>query len=413
MRSWARPRRKDREVTSVGARAAVILTRDVIPFWTGVVDEEHGGYRLNHDSAGRWRGPAEKFLVSQARTLWSFARLARVGLAPREAADRGYRFLRDRMWDHRWGGFHWAVSHDGSRATADDKSICAQSLALFALCEHAELTADPAERSLCRDLFALLDGHAHDAAHGGYRESFTREWDEPPPDDLGYFGSPPARKLFNVNLHVLEAVTSLVAMDGGDLPRRRLEELMGICGEVVLDPATGGCRNQFHEDWSPLTGPEHDRSSYGHDLENVALLLAAAEAMGLEPGPLAQRCATLTSHALTYGLDRAQGGFFASGPLGRPADRREKLYWTQAEGLLALLRMWQATRDPVYLEPLTLTLDWIESRQVDRAGGDWHEDISPQGVPAGDKAWAWKDPYHQVRALLEARALVWREPPLA
>ena len=41
-----------------------ILTENILPFWfPHVVDSDAGGYRLNHDMQGRWRGRTNKHLV--------------------------------------------------------------------------------------------------------------------------------------------------------------------------------------------------------------------------------------------------------------------------------------------------------------------------------------------------------------
>ena len=67
--------------------------------------------------------------------------------------------------------------------------------------------------------------------------------------------------------------------------------------------------------------------------------------------------------------------------------------------------MWQATGEDRYLGCLARTLDWVDSRQVDRGGGDWHATVTTDGRTMGDKADRWKDPYHQTRALLAVAAL--------
>jgi cellobiose epimerase len=100
-----------------------------------------------------------------------------------------------------------------------------------------------------------------------------------------------------------------------------------------------------------------------------------------------------------------RGGFFTSGPLGRRADRLDKVYRVQAEALGGLLRMWRATGEREYLECLAGTLAWIDSEQVARPGGDWRTIVTPRGRTAGDMAGAWKGPYHQARALLEVSTL--------
>jgi len=382
-----------------------MLRRDVIPFWAGLIDEDNGGYLLNHSSDGAWLGPGEKFLVTQARMLWFFATLARHGLVSRGSADHGYRFIRERMWDDHHGGFYWAVDHTGRRPTRADKHLFAQAYGLFALCAHAQATEDPRGIQMSQTLFALIEERARDHEHGGYREAFTADWSPPPPDRPGYMGTLPDRKLYNTHLHLLEALTALVDLAAPDSGRERLGELVTICSERVVDPRTGGCRDEHLADWTAVRGRRRDRASYGHDLENAALLLGATDTLGWGPEPVLDSCRSMCAHALAYGLDRVVGGFFFSGRLGRPADRSEKVWWTQAEAVHGLLRMWEATGEARYLDVMADTLTWIDSAQVDRAGGDWHETVSPKGVASGAKAGAWKDPYHQTRALLAVSAL--------
>src|SRR5512142_1795356 len=62
-----------------------ILTQNIVPFWyPAVIDYQDGGYRLNRDLTGRWRGSVNKSLVAQARTLWFFSRLANSAYGNRE-----------------------------------------------------------------------------------------------------------------------------------------------------------------------------------------------------------------------------------------------------------------------------------------------------------------------------------------
>jgi mannose/cellobiose epimerase-like protein (N-acyl-D-glucosamine 2-epimerase family) len=196
----------------------------------------------------------------------------------------------------------------------------------------------------------------------------------------------------------------------GVLPRQRLNELISICSEVVVDQRTSGCRDQFSIDWSPLRGLAYDRCSYGHDLENVALLQLAAKTLGTPGGDLLERCRKICRNAISYGRDSAEGGFFAAGPLGAPADRLEKVYWVEAEAIFALATMWQVEGERSYLDCLEQTLAWVDERQVDRAGGDWHSELGVDGSASGSKAGAWRDPYHQTRALLAVSNLATSEP---
>jgi mannobiose 2-epimerase len=147
-----------------------LLLENIVPFWyPGVIDERHGGYRLNHDAEGRWRGPADKVLVTQARTVWFFSRLHNSPYGQPEhleAAHHGFRFLKDKMWDPEHGGFYWSVSHDGSAPVESQKHMYGEGFGLYALAEHIRVSKAPEAVELAKELFALMEEKAHDDMYG-------------------------------------------------------------------------------------------------------------------------------------------------------------------------------------------------------------------------------------------------------
>lgn len=92
-----------------GPRLEKILTENIVPFWYDKsLDRTNGGYTISFDSQGKLKEPVTKMIVTQARQVWLFSRLARAGYEPAkhlEAARHGYRFLREKMWDPVNGGF--------------------------------------------------------------------------------------------------------------------------------------------------------------------------------------------------------------------------------------------------------------------------------------------------------------------
>src|SRR5688572_21226908 len=80
---------------------------NIVTFWfPRCIDEVNGGYHLNHGTHGEDLGPGPKMVISQARMLWLCSRLAQEGYRTSEMlawADHGYRFLTERMQDHRFG----------------------------------------------------------------------------------------------------------------------------------------------------------------------------------------------------------------------------------------------------------------------------------------------------------------------
>lgn len=212
---------------------------------------------------------------------------------------------------------------------------------------------------------------------------------------------PPAVKLMNTHLHLMEAITTYYLATSHPTARERLIELIFIQSNSVVRKAIGACTDKYQRNWTPLHGPRYDRVSYGHDIENVWLLMEACDAVGMPNGLLQDLYQTLFRYTLQNGYDQREGGFFDTGPFNAAADRRGKIWWVQAEGLVSALAMYKLTGEDVYLNCFLKTLDWIEKHQVDWQNGDWFAQVTENSKPLGDKAGPWKSPYHNGRAMIE------------
>ena len=388
-----------------------LLIANILPFWyPQVLDIEEGGYRLNHDPQGRWRGRANKNLVAQARTTWFFARLFTSRYGEREhlqAARHGYEFLRDKMWDQRFGGFYWEVDPSGDiAATKPHKHLYGQAFALYALSEYARASGDSSATELARKLFGLLESNAHDRQYGGYQEFFRRDWGPVPVDIRSYMNTAPSIKLMNTHIHLMEGITTYYLLTKDLVARERLIELIFVQSNAVVRKGLGACTDAYQRDWTPLQGDRYARVSYGHDIQNVWLLIEACRAAGVSNGPLLDLYRTIFAYALQYGFDEKQGGFYYMGPFDASADRRDKVWWVQAEGLISALYMYLLFREAVYFECFSQILSWIVKYQADWEHGEWHAQIHENGKPKGDKADPWKCPYHTGRAILQCLQLL-------
>ena len=188
--------------------------------------------------------------------------------------------------------------------------------------------------------------------------------------------------------------------------RVRLEELATIESTTVVRTTAGACTDQYARDWTPRLTPDTARASYGHDLENIWLLVDAYDALGRPVAPLMDLFRTLFENAYVHGYDRDAGGFFDSGPLGQDADRRGKTWWVQAEALVSALTMYRLTGEARYADVFRQTWRFVDERQTDHAHGEWWETVAPDGTATGDKAHRWKAGYHNGRAMLECLRLL-------
>ena len=391
------------------------LDEAVLPFWfPRSVDPVHGGYHLAQlglegPFARRPFAQRQKTLVTQARMLWLFARLALMrpkALGLRQAAEHGYRFLVDHLRDPVHGGYVWAVNRSGNRVTDATKVTYGQAFALYALCGYHSSTGEPEALNHATHLFERIDRHSHDPVHGGYLEMFERDWSAPSPRRTSPIGGPPGAKLMNTHLHLLEAVTAYYRASGCSRAQRRLGELITIQSSAVVRDRIGACTDWYQPDWTPILQGAGGQVSYGHDLENIWLLADAVEAMGESSRNWIDLYGRMFNHAHRYGWDAKQGGFFYRGAINRPAFDRQKVWWVQAEALMSSLTLFRLTQSPRYAEVFEQTLHWVMERQTDWRRGEWHAEVRPDGSVRGAKANRWKEGYHNGRALIHSIDLI-------
>lgn len=332
-----------------------------------------------------WRGRAGGGLILRARVLWFWSRLASSpygGLC--NEAERAFGDLCE-LWDAQWGGFFWS-------SEAQDKHLYGQAFGLYALSEFAAASGSASALEMANTLAERLAG-AHDAHFGGFCEDLQRDWTPSLAATAGRMGAEPAEKTMNCHLHLLEAYTRYFELTacGADL----LGELLTICTAAVVRRGSY-CLDTHGRDWSSRGGSV----SFGHQLENIWLTARTARALGQPLAPLLGMYRNLFAYAYAFGFDR-RGGFYDQGYPWLPAHRRDKIWWVQAEALVACLEMQQLTGERFYGECFCKTLDWIERRQLDSLHGEWFERIDYRGQARGAKSGLWKGPYHNGRAMLE------------
>jgi mannobiose 2-epimerase len=386
------------------------LTQNIIPFWMKkTIDRTNGGYVINHDAKGTANASGSKGIVTQARQVWFFSKLAEEGYSRKEsleAAAHGFAFLRDKMWDRKNGGFYWEVDAAGAKQILPRKHMYGQSFGLYALSQYYIASRDKAALELANQLFNLFEEKAHDEKHGGYREFFNEDWTPATAAERGYMNVPPDVKLMNTHLHLMEAVTTYYRASKSAVARDRLIELIHIESNSVVRKDLGACTDKYAQDWTPRLDNNWARVSYGHDIENVWLIVDAMDAVGMPSYPFVDLFRALWDYSLKYGYDAEHGGFWAAGGFHKPADERRKDWWVQAEAIVSTLYMYKYTGDSKYLDVFRKTYDFIDRYMTDWETGEWHPAVSADLKASGSKANIWKGGYHNGRAMMECLKLL-------
>ena len=386
-------------------RLEKVLQENIASFWYNKsLDQVNGGYTINFGPKGEPKGPGTKMIVTQARTMWLFARLARAGYEDEkyvDAAEHGYRFLKEKMWDAENGGFFWEVDATGNEKLMPRKHLYGQSFALYAISEYFLATERQDVLDFAIRFFDLLEEKSHDKIYGGYIEFYNEDWTPVGAGETSYMGAPANMKLMNTHLHLMEAMTTFYRACRLPLARERLLELINIESNTVVRKDIGACTDKYDRDWTPRLEADYARISYGHDIENIWLLMDACDAVEIAKYPFTDLYRTLFGYSLKYGYDHNVGGFYDSGLFNQPADRLNKVWWVEAEAIVSALYMNRLTADPQYLDIFEQTYDYIEEHLVDFEYGEWHSSVTTRGAVQGDKASIWKAGYHNGRAMIE------------
>ncbi len=375
-------------------------------FYPACQDATYGGFFSNFEYDWSYGDlESEKLVVSQARHVYTASLAAQFypdnPMYP-VIAREGYRFLKDKMRDPVFGGYHWYVSRDGW-IKHPHKCTYGHSFLLLALAYYYELTGDNEAKTRASECFQFLETYAHDPVHLGYYPWLNFNGD--------LIDITPYEKDLDTSLHLLEAFTALYRM-APDIPnlRSRLEEMVTIFTEKIMTPH-GFQQQCFTREWTTHPGyPEeslnddikHNRIYYGLDLETAYLLWEALEALGWAGDPTLMEKLKKT---VDFSLDN--NGFHVGGGIPMighfQADETvvvqnpTELWWAQAEGLNVLLLMSELyPADPRdYYDKFLTQWAYIQTHFLDPVHGGWYE---TKDSTTGPKGHIYFVAYHTTRA---------------
>lgn len=400
-----------------------------------VIDKKHGGYFTNATHDWQLVSEQEKMIVSQARHVWTTSKAALFvpdGSTYEAYAMHGLHFLRNFMWDERYGGFYQIRSREGGytdcRGWGEEKRTYGNAFGIFALASLYGLTNDCNILAFAKESFDWLETHAYDAECKGYYQFLTRQGE--PFDDSSQYRSVASDirevglKDYNSSIHLLEAYTELLRVWDKEVLRAKLASLLELIRDTMVT-TNGYLQMFFTRDWTPVTfrmASEATRTlnygldhvSFGDDMETAYLMLDASHALGLHKDSKTLTVAKhLLDHAIDNGWDQDLGGFFDAGYYVHEPERctiikNTKTWWAQAEALNILLLFSRIfPEDRRYLELFEMQWKYIDKYLLDHRNGDWYErgvDKDPQ-VRSFPKSHMWKCTYHTGRALMNCLAL--------
>ncbi len=381
------------------------LRSDILPFWLKyTIDDEYGGFRGQITNDLVIDPHAQKGLILNARILWTFAKAYSVYREDiyLKTARRAYDYLTRYFWDVEFGGVYWMLDYHG-KPVETLKRIYGQAFALYAFAEYHAATGDKDALAKAIQMHQAIEKHSYDAAHGGYFETYERDWKLSANQALSD-ADMDEKKSMNTHLHVMEAYATLLRSWNDPHLHLRLRELVEVFLNRIIDPKAHHFLMFFDEKWTPKS----DHKSFGHDIEGSWLLVEAAEALGDH-----SLLAKVRSEAVCMAQAVYDEALDPDGGLMYEADSKriietEKHWWPQAEAVVGFFNAWQISGDERFLKAAEHSWQFIDKYIVDHKRGEWYWFVTRDGKPSDTKYKVdpWKCPYHNSRMCLEIMSRV-------
>jgi cellobiose epimerase len=388
-----------------------------------VVDNENGGYYTNFEYNWKRSSNQIKMLVTQARDLWTSAKAAQ--LYPenpvfKDAADHGYKFLIENMWNKEKGGYNLYVKEKNPRY----QLIYGNSFALFALAEYARINPSKEVIGWVERTFDWIDSVAHDDKLLGYHTLIlSEELKADIPGNRAFISQQgwgnPDWKDQNTSIHLLEAFTATWQVLPLIKVKGRLKEMLYLVSKTMVQPDS--ClKLYFTNVWQPIDNSEktrkeilkqqnYDHISFGHNIETAYLIIDASKALyGTVDNESLAIAKKLTDHTLKYGFAPNYYGLYDRGyqfdKVGKiEIIKKSKEWWAQFEAwhTLALMSSY-FPYEKQYQVAFQQMWKYLQNELIDHKYGGCYNygvDETPESKKA-KKAYSWKCPYHDGRALM-------------
>jgi len=375
--------------------------KNILTYWQHhTIDHENGGFYGQIDHHNNVINNASKGAVLNTRILWTFSAAYNFtrNESYLETATRAFEYIKNHFLDREHGGLTWEVDHLG-RSRNTRKQTYAQGFGVYGFSEYFKVSGKKESLQLAIRLFEDIESNCFDTHHGGYIEALTQDWQ--PMDDMRLsLKDQNYPKSMNTHLHILEAYTNLYKVWPDPHLAGRIELLMRIFLNHIIDQNRGHFNLFFDKDWTVKS----EIISYGHDIEGTWLLSEAAEILGKKD--LSERVKSIAIKMIegTISEGMAEDGslYYEKESISGGLDR-DRHWWPQAEAVVGLLNAFQLTGNRKYLDAAMKSWAYIKSKIIDRKHGEWYWSVDDHGIPSvkNDKVGFWKCPYHNSRVCME------------
>jgi N-acylglucosamine 2-epimerase len=376
----------DRE--QIYAQYKTLLLDSVIPFWLNHgIDWKYGGVlSCIRDDGSVISG--DKFLWSQARSVWTFAAIYnRVEKRPEflAAAENSIRFLLEHGRDTQ-GRWIYHADQQG-REIEGATSIYTDCFVMYGLSEYYRAVHDQQLLSIARETL----------------ERVCQRVDEPDFHETAPYPLPRGWKNHGIPMIMTETLNEMILTTGDTRLEARLDDYVARIMNHFVCPDKKVLLEFLTTDYKELPPPAGTFVMPGHAIESMWFVLHVARRRGDQA--LIQRAAEVIRWHLELGWDQEYGGIYLSHDIGGNTPylphSDKKLWWPHVEAMYATLLAHELTGEPWCLEWHQRVAEWAWSHFPAPNGGDWTQRLTREGKPTNEViALPVKDPFHLPRGAM-------------
>jgi len=372
----------------VYAQYKTLLLDNVVPFWLNHgIDWKYGGVlSCIRDDGSVISG--DKFLWSQARSVWTFAALYnRVEKRPEflAAAENSIRFLLEHGRDQQ-GRWIYHADQQG-REIEGATSIYTDCFVIYGFSEYYRAVHDQQLLSIARETL----------------ERVCLRVDEPDFHETAPYPLPRGWKNHGIPMILTETLNEFILTTGDIRLEARLDDYVARIMDHFVRPDKKALLEFLTTDDQELPPPAGTFVMPGHAIESMWFVLHVARRRGDQA--LIRRAAEVIRWHLELGWDQEYGGLYLSRDIeGHPPylpHSEKKLWWPHVEALYGTLLAHELTGEPWCLEWYERVADWAWSHFPAPNGGDWLQRLTREGKPTTEViALPVKDPFHLPRGAM-------------
>lgn len=287
------------------------------------------------------------------------------------------------------GGFYWKKNTSNKPVHDSENINMAQAFVLYGLLAYADLRPSLELDEMIEKQSDFIIKKLYDTKNGGFIDGFDENW------MLG----PSPSKAFGTHIHLLEAFVKLYEYNENEKLIPLIEQLITIILQYFITKDTYDCLHRLTPDWKA----KQNEIWAGHNAECSWILCNAANAINNKK--LIAECNTLSFNIMQQVMEKAwdtkNGGVYNVLKNNLPTEEF-KIWWPQAEVVLALLNCYSISKGMKYKERAIELMDYISHNFIAESG-EWYTEVFDNGKANASIPIIhfWKSMYHTVRYYAE------------